>query len=277
MNQTTGKNRNTIDKYYTKTDISQVCIDNFIKYISPTKDSLIIEPSAGNGSFYKILREEYNIIGYDIEPEHTDIIKQDFLKLELSDKKVDYIGNPPFGRQSSIAKKFIKRCCEDANSISFILPKSFKKQSMNKSFSLNFHLIFEEDLSENSFVINGDVERDVPCVFQIWKRMDNKRELEKKIMPVNFKYVKKTETPDFSIRRVGVYAGKISIDIDNKSPQSHYYIKLNDDIDDTQFIETYNTIIFEHNNTVGPKSICKNELNRKINELKLINKIKIKP
>ena len=69
--------------------------------------------------------------------------------------KIHVIGNPPFGRQASFAIKFIKLCCEFATTISFILPKSFKKTSMQKHFSINYHLIYENDLPDNSFLVNN--------------------------------------------------------------------------------------------------------------------------
>ena len=76
--------------------------------------------------------------------------------------------------------------------------------------------------------------------------------------------VKKDENPDFSLRRVGVYAGKIDTDIE-KSEQSHYFIKLDNDINKQQFLEKYSKIIFDTDNTVGPKSISKQEFIVNIN------------
>ena len=55
------------------------------------------------------------------------------LKNNLNSRKIHVIGNPPFGRQSSLAIKFIKKSCSFSDTISFILPKSFKKDSMKKS------------------------------------------------------------------------------------------------------------------------------------------------
>ena len=70
----------------------------------------------------------------------------DYKKESHNDGNIHIIGNPPFGRQSSMAIKFIKKCCSFANSISFILPKSFKKDSMKKYFEKHYHLIYEMDL-----------------------------------------------------------------------------------------------------------------------------------
>ena len=133
---------------------------------------------------------------YDLEPEHNEIIKFDFLNFDHNTVTQNYnnihiIGNPPFGRQSSLAIKFIKKCCYFSSSISFILPKSFKKRSMRKHFSSSFHLIFEMDLQEKSFLVNG-IETNVECVFQIWKKEKEERIPEIKLNPINFEFVKKS-------------------------------------------------------------------------------------
>ena len=172
--QRKGLKRNTIDKFYTKPCIVEQCIELVKKYINISKNDLIIEPSAGNGSFIISIKTlSNNYLFYDLEPEHDEIIEQDFLKLNYIQlkqkyKRIHIIGNPPFGRQSSLAIKFIKKCCQFAQSISFILPKSFKKDSMKKYFEKHYHLIHETDLSKHSFLVNG-IESDVPCVFQIWQ------------------------------------------------------------------------------------------------------------
>jgi hypothetical protein len=263
----TGLNRDTSDKFYTKQTIANYFISKWKDVIKPEEDCFILEPSAGNGSFFIPIFNEYKyyIIGYDIEPENTNIIKCDFLEVELPNvKDLHFIGNPPFGRQSSLAKKFIKKCAKYGESITFILPKSFKKDSFQKAFPLEFHLVYEEDVPENGFVIDGK-DYNVECVFQIWKRMNNKRQVIEDEDPYKFSFVKKEEDPQFSLRRVGVYAGKISTETENKSSESHYFIKLCEDIDQDTFEEEFLKIEFTHNNTVGPKSISKQEFIKKIN------------
>ena len=97
------------------------------------------------------------------------IKKKDFLKLNtnfLEKNKVLTIGNPPFGRQSSLAKKFIKKCSTFSEIIAFILPRSFKKESMYNQFPLSFHKILEIDIPKDSFTVDEKT-HDVPCIFQI--------------------------------------------------------------------------------------------------------------
>jgi len=270
IKQEKGLKRNTIDKYYTKTSVVKQCIKLVKKYINISNNDLIIEPSAGNGSFIdKIKTLSSNYKFYDLEPEHNEVVKQDFLELnykKLKDTNIHIIGNPPFGRQASLAIKFIKKCCLFSNSISFILPKSFKKESMKKSFDKHYHLIYEIDLLENSFLVNG-IESDVPCVFQIWQWKKELREEIDKKQPLQFTFVKKEDSPDISFRRVGVNAGTIMKEINDKSFQSHYFIKFTNNKTIDENIEKLKLIKFNFNNTVGPKSISKPELIDEFNKL----------
>ena len=267
MSQTKGLQRNTIDKFYTNASAVKQCMKLIKNHIVIDDIDLIIEPSAGNGAFISEIKTiTNNFKFFDIDPDHEDIVKQDFLKFDFApiEQKIHIIGNPPFGRQSSTAIQFIKKCCKVAKSISFILPKSFKKESMRKYFTSLYHLISETDVEPNAFLVNG-AKYDVPCVFQIWVKKDVERPRVKKETPKNFEFVKKCNKPDLSFRRVGVNAGIISKDIEMKSEQSHYFIKLVDsNVDDV--IKRLEKINFEFNNTVGPKSISKQEMIKEFNK-----------
>jgi len=270
--QKKGLKRNTIDKFYTKPNVVKECIQIIKNNINILGDDLIIEPSAGNGAFIEEIKKiSSNHIFYDLEPEHNEIQKQDFLELDYEKLKskftnIHIIGNPPFGRQSSLAIKFIKKCCLFSNTISFILPKSFKKDSMKKYFSNNYHLVYEIDLVENSFLVNN-IDSDVPCVFQIWQYKKEPRKINEKQEAINFKFVNKGNNPDISFRRVGVNAGTIMKEINDKSVQSHYFIKFMNNKKIDENIEKLKSIKFDFNNTVGPKSISKQELIIEFNRL----------
>lgn len=273
-----GLKRNIIDKFYTKKKVAKKCIEYLKKYININKNDLIIEPSAGNGVFIEFIKNlSKNTLFLDIKPENKMIQKQDFFDintdiLKKKYKKIHIIGNPPFGRQSSLALKFIKKSSEFADTISFILPKSFKKDSIKKKIPLNFHLIFEQNLPKNSFLVQNK-EYDVPCVFQIWQKKSTNRKIPKKILPNGYIFVKKNEDPDISFRRIGVNAGKISIDILNKSIESHYFIKFINNKPLKLNITLLQNIKFKFNNTVGPKSISKPELIKEFNKLLKFQKI----
>ncbi len=145
------------------------------------------------------------------------------------------------------------------------MPKSFKKDSLKKTFPLNFHLLFETDLESKSFLVNG-VEYDVPCVFQIWEKKNYKRTVQPILKEIGFQFVKKSESPHISFRRVGVNAGKIDTDIE-KSVQSHYFIKFTNGKETIENLNKLDGLNFDFNNTVGPKSISKQELIAEFNQL----------
>ncbi len=94
-------------------------------------------------------------------------------------------------------------------------------------------------------------------------KRDVLREMPKHEEPVKFKFVKHDENPDISFRRVGVYAGRVDT-TENKSPQSHYFIKLEVPVTN-ELISLLNTIDYKNkSDTVGAKSISKDEMTRRI-------------
>ena len=126
------------------------------------------------------------------------------------------------------------------------------------------------DLLDNSFLVNG-IESSVPCVFQIWIKQNEIRNGINKCVPINFNFVKNSDLPDISFRRIGVNSGIIMKEINNKSIQSHYFIKFTNNKTIDENIEMLKTIKFDFNNTVGPKSISKQELINEFNKLLSIN------
>jgi len=262
MKQDTGKNRNIKDQFYTNEVVAKKCIQEIIERKPETINYLWVEPSAGNGAFLNNI--SFQKLGLDIEPKSHTIEKQDYLTWTNPNVDTIVFGNPPFGRQSSLAKAFIAKS-KYAKVIAFILPRSFIKPSMYKSFDMKFHMIYSVELDKNSFILN-DKPYDVPCVFQIWEKRDIPREVEKKIKPNKFQYVK--DNYDISIRRVGVYAGECYKVGEKKSVQSHYFIKFDNTIHVNKYddiIEKINNHVFP-SNTVGPRSLSKNEITIVLND-----------
>ena len=293
----TGLNRNNKEQYYTIQDVSNLCINYFMDAINTNAyNDIIIEPSAGEGSFSDTLHKYYNnVYSYDIDPKKEYIIRQDFLSLDLyqfKDKIIHTIGNPPFGRQSYLARLFIKKACEFSKTISFILPKSFRKPSYQKSFSDYFHLVYECNIQKNAFIING-AKKDVPCIFQIWEKKDYKRYSIPNQYQRGFKFIQKpnviilkedhngnplqkknvfNEDPDFAIRRAGggKKCGSISLQWDDGiqcTSESWLFIKLNSNYNKQRFYTEYKHINWEDDSNVGPRSIDKPTFIKGINHL----------
>lgn len=301
--QDTGKYRtNTKDQFYTSPSVAKKCIQILISQLHngelyspvlPISAYLWVEPSAGNGAFLNSIPDTYDKIGIDIEPRGANILKQDFLTWvppEQNQKPIIIFGNPPFGRQSSLAKAFIAHSYKFAATsvIAFILPRSFVKPSMSSAFDLHFHCIHSSDVERNAFVLGGsggdgdggaggDAAYDVPCVFQIWQKRSVPRIVPEKVTEKGFQYVKETDPRDIVIRRVGVYAGRCfdsggvcAGDINNATEynkQTHYFIKLDQQLAVShvkEIVDNINAHVFP-TNTTGPRSLSKPEINEVLN------------
>ena len=169
-----SNSKNYFDEYFTKPEISERLYKKTCEIISNYENInkyTWIEPSVGDGSFYKLLPK--NKIGIDIKETKYDTILSDYLNYELPEKPLIVIGNPPFGHRGVLALKFIEHS-EKAEFVAFILPMFF--QSLGKGSIRyrvkNFGLLYEEVLPENSFYI-GNKEKDIKCCFQIWSKNYN--------------------------------------------------------------------------------------------------------
>ena len=264
--QGTGKDRDTKDQFYTKRSIAETCVKDILQTLPWSSTALWIEPSAGAGAFLGIYGGE--TIALDLEPKAAGIVTQDFLKwTHVGKSKRLFFGNPPFGRQGSIAKKFLRHACEQgADAMAFILPRSFMKPSMYGCIPLNFHLVKQVELPKNSFEVNKEP-YDVPCVFQIWEKGPINRESPEKEEADGFVYVKPGEAYDLAFRRVGGDAGQTFLRGEiQPSVQSHHFLKFDEGIDIADIQKRANRHIFP-SNTTGPRSLSKPEINSVLNKL----------
>jgi hypothetical protein len=139
--------------------------------------------------------------------------------------KIHVIGNPPFGKQSLLCRKFINHASEFADSISFILPASYNKASMINKVPLNFQLTLSKDLGSNS-CFNTKAN----CVFQIWQKTTGIRKIKNLTRKhPDFEFLKPGDTSAcFCIRNTGSVSslGKIcTITVANRAPRSFHWIK----------------------------------------------------
>jgi predicted RNA methylase len=254
-----------LDQFYTNQKTALKCF-NYIKKILNLNDYFLFEPSAGTGAFSMLFHK--NSLSIDIDPKSIDIKKEDYLLFDISyfEKKspILTIGNPPFGKNSSLAIKFFNKSAKFSNFVCFIVPKTFKKDSVINKLDKNMFLVSELELDKNSFIFNNSA-YNVPCVFQVWEKRETIRpKIEIKKNTELFTFTKKEEA-DFAIRRVGGLAGKVIISFDEYSKQSHYFIKINKQIiNKSDLIKKLQGLyrIFNDTakNSAGNPSLSKNEL-----------------
>ncbi len=253
-----------LDQFFTTKEIAQRCLGFLSLYITLGKVNWF-EPSAGAGVF---LEEAHHFnmnkpfLACDLMVQHKDVTEADFLKLSLDNyiegkENILCLGNPPFGKNSSLAIKFFNHAAKHSDVIAMIFPATFAKDSVKRKLDLNFHLIAELDLGKIDFDFMGEY-RKVPVVFQIWKKAEVKRELiNLKLTSELFEFVTKDKA-DFAIQRVGAAAGKVKTRLENLSPLSHYFIRARDN----RVLDVFSMIDWAEikNKTAGNPSIAKTEL-----------------
>jgi len=126
--------------------------------------------------------------------------------------RIAVVGNPPSGTVGNRARLFFNHAATFANYITFIMPASFAKPSMQATLDHLFHLLHQQNLLDEPFTLDGKTYR-FNTVFQVWERRSQKRVTTKGATThADFDFVKSIDDADFAIRRVGALAGKI-IDI----------------------------------------------------------------
>ena len=159
------------DQFFTPNTIAKRCWDTFKERVPEWREYTFVEPSAGDGSFLKVLPE--GSIGLDIEPRTAGILRADFLTWLPTDSTKKYIvfGNPPFGLRGHWALNFINHSCSFADYVCFILPQLFEsdgKGSPRKRVQ-GYNLVHSESLTA-MFYTPEKTEVKINGVFQIWSK-----------------------------------------------------------------------------------------------------------
>ena len=260
-----------LDKFYTIPTCSKKCIDKICELYDITKWDLIIEPSAGNGSFLNQIPSN-NKIGIDILPENSNIIKQDFFDYSppLNKLNILVIGNPPFGKVSSLAIKFFNHSAKWANIIAFIVPRTFRKISIQNKLDNNFHLVYDEEITNNPCCFVPQMM--VKCCFQVWEKKETKRPIinlptkhsDWEFLKLGSKDIKGQPTPplnaDFAMRAYGSNIGEIKDKgLNELRPKSWHWFKVN--IDKNILIDRFNKLDYSNSlNTARQNSMGRAEL-----------------
>ena len=232
-----------LDKFYTRPEIVDQCCVDIVKLYNWSHWDLVVEPSAGSGNFLdKILTTRK--IGLDISPEHPNIISQNFFTYNPNETgNILTIGNPPFGKVSSLAIKFFNHAAEWSDVIAFIVPRTFNRISVQNKLNLNFHLVSSIDLPVTPCCFIPKM--NVKCCWQIWIKQNNSRQKiiqstthkDWVFLPMGPLDDKSQPTPptnaDFALRAYGNNCGEITCtNLDKLRPKSWHFIssKINIDV-----------------------------------------------
>ena len=169
------KRKVLLDQFFTSSVLALKCIQELEQVVDLDDYEQILEPSAGSGRFLDHLPSS-RTLGIDINPRDSRVQCQDFFTWSFpTNSKLLVVGNPPFGQRGALAVKFIDHAMIFADTVAFILPRSFNKFTFQNRVNQNFHLIHSSNHSD-IFDYEGE-EATVSVVFQVWQRSAKKRDL----------------------------------------------------------------------------------------------------
>ena len=256
------------DQFYTRPELAAAYIAEVLdRWRDP--EVLFIEPSAGAGAFLQpLLDAGRKVRAVDIDPQAPDIQRMDFLRAEdVFDGEhpaIVVVGNPPFGKNACSAVRFFNRAAGHADEIAFIVPRTFRKISVQRRLHSSFHLSGDGDVERYAFLRSGNP-HDVPCAWQIWTRQPVKRPVPR---PPAVNHLIDYTTPrlaNFAMRRVGFYAGRVVTgNLMSLSQTTHYFMReMADGVIDTLRRIDWTELAAQ---TVGVRSLSKMEIAFKLCE-----------
>ena len=272
------------DDYYTLPSVAASCVAALHR-LYPKPPDLAIEPAAGSGAFLGAFRKAYPgalTWGIDVHPTRKGIGRRDWFTVErVKAERWWAFGNPPFGFASSNAVKFFNHAADlGAEVIAFIVPLTFRKDSIQRRLCNSFRLRLDLDLIRKSFHtpeaegqrIRPESIRSVPCCFQVWERLPDGKTRTKPAEPDNllFDFTPHTEVWDHAIRRVGGRAGKELSRDDILSPSTTLFLRAKRGKAALlkQSIGTMDLTTLR-DQTAGVRSVSKRELARELNTMSI--------
>ena len=223
----------------------------------------IVEPSAGDGAWLDAMLIHES---YDIAPKHPNVKQQDFLSVSFSvqnDGKLLYVGNPPFGRMGKTAKAFMRKCASTGDYIAFILPASFAKITQIRQMPNNFHLVYQEDLLNETFRFERDGKK-VATIFQIWEKRSYKRQDSKRNSKCDdFEFTTDVANSDLAICTHGAAVGTVySASFQDRSVRTHRFIKIKNSLPKEEMADRLRNLDFRqfYKYTVGATCVSTEEI-----------------
>lgn len=212
----------TNDQFFTHPMIAELCLSRLRLDDYPT----IIEPSCGNGSFFKLLPKRAIGIEIDAAVACERAVIMDFFNYQANRRRhpILVVGNPPFGRISNLAVRFFNHAAGFADTIAFIVPATFRRFSIQNRLDLKFRCQHDEPIPSGSFQPKTMKAR---CVFQIWKHTAHPRSLVMVQHSPDFWSCRRSEA-DIAMKAYGGSGdcGTIIEPEEVVNPRAYHFLKL---------------------------------------------------
>jgi predicted RNA methylase len=256
------------EQYYTPVALAQTLVGYVENTLGSIANKTILEPAGGTGSFIEAAKARgvSEVISFDIEPLHHQVVQGDFLTQSINRENLITISNPPFGRNNALSVPFFNHAAAHSDAICFIVPRSWRKWSVTNRLDLSFELVFDKDIDIDYVDASGNLISDksrLATCFQIWKKTAKPR------IPVRIRdmqVVEKVgpENADVSLTIFGYGCGQLKTEFDPVPNTTKLFLKLKH----PKALEALKTVDFSkfYKSTAYTEALSLQEINYLLNE-----------
>lgn len=220
------------EQYYTPNDTAQEVFKNLLEIVPNLSSRVFIEPAGGTGSFINAAIEIgiNDIVSFDIEPHHPKVMAGDFLVQQIDAIDAITVTNPPFGRNNSLSIPFFNHSARTSEYIVFVVPRSWRKWTVQNKLDRRFELIRDDDLTINYVDVNGESgykNNNLRTCIQYWKRSDTNLRPIYAVEDMGIITKCKFDEADVSLTIFGYGCGTVKTDFPRKTNTTQMFLKLN--------------------------------------------------
>lgn len=257
------------EQYYTPNETAQEVFKNLLEMVPDLSSRVFIEPAGGTGSFIDAALEVgiKEIISYDIEPHHPKVKAGDFLLQQIHAVNAITVTNPPFGRNNSLSIPFFNHSAKTSEYIVFVVPRSWRKWTVQNKLDRRFELVRDDDLTINYVDVNGEhgyKNNNLRTCIQYWKRSDTNLRPIYAVEDMGIISKCKFDEADVSLTIFGYGCGTVKTDFPRKPNTTQMFLKLNH----PKALEALQSVDFSKffNHTAYTEALSIVEINYLLNE-----------
>ena len=257
------------EQYYTPKATAQEVFQNLLEMVPDLSSRTFIEPAGGTGAFIQAAIEVgiTNIISFDIEPHHPKVKAGDFLLQKIDADEAITVTNPPFGRNNSLSIPFFNHSAKTSEYIVFVVPRSWRKWTVQNKLDRRFELIRDDDLTINYVDVDGVhgyKKNNLRTCIQYWKRSTTSLRPIYAVEDMGIITKCKFDEADVSLTIFGYGCGTVKTDFPRKPNTTQMFLKLNH----PKALEALQSVDFSKffNHTAYTEALSIVEINYLLNE-----------
>jgi len=256
------------EQYYTPASVATTILSRVVDIIDSPKNFTFLEPAGGTGAFINAATEYgfRSIVSFDIEPLHQLVRRGSFLDQDLDDLPYVTVSNPPFGRNNALSIPFFNKAAEHSALIAFIVPRSWRKWSVQNKLDQHFELMGDDDLDIDYVDADGSLitaNNNLRTCVQYWKRSES---LRPRTYIKDMGVIERCKFPeaDASLTLFGYGCGTVRTDFPRKANTTQMFLKLKH----PQALEALRAVNFSRfsMNTAYTEALSIQEINFLLNE-----------